>query len=208
MLFGAYRDLVHNTVFNINIRSYLNFCAERLAGAYIHCLIQQRRFCQKVKTAPAAHRREMTSAGAHRCRAPFLPCGRKNNSLRNTARWRPLSQGVPSSKTVHWTVFEFTPCGGIAHAWGFALCGARPGRCPWTLQAFKKAWPKLSVLFPAAFIQNAGYKASSRVQSERSERLRELTPAALSYSVLTPKKYCLIIIPENNWIPDKYMIKW
>ena len=42
-------------------------------------------------------------------RAPFLPCGRKNNSWRNTARGRPLSQGVPSSKTVHWTVFEFTP---------------------------------------------------------------------------------------------------
>ena len=26
-------------------------------------------------------------------------------------RGRPLLQGVPSSKTVHWTVFEFTPCG-------------------------------------------------------------------------------------------------
>ena len=35
-----------------------------------------------------------------------------------------------------------------------------------------------TVLFPAAFIQNAGYKVSLRVQSERSERLRELTPAA------------------------------
>ena len=33
-------------------------------------------------------------------------------------------------------------------------------------------------MFPAAFIQNAAYEASSRVQSERSERLRELTPAA------------------------------
>ena len=34
------------------------------------------------------------------------------------------------------------------------------------------------VLFPAAFIQNAGYKVFLRAQSERSERLRELTPAA------------------------------
>ena len=34
------------------------------------------------------------------------------------------------------------------------------------------------VLFPAAFIQIAAYKAFLRVQSERSERLRELTPAA------------------------------
>ena len=33
----------------------------------------------------------------------------KFDSWRNTARGRPLSQGVPSSKTVHWTVFEFTP---------------------------------------------------------------------------------------------------
>ena len=28
-----------------------------------------------------------------------------------TGRGRPLLQGVPSSKTVHRTVFEFTPCG-------------------------------------------------------------------------------------------------
>ena len=34
------------------------------------------------------------------------------------------------------------------------------------------------VLFPAAFVPVAAYKASLRVQSERSERLRELTPAA------------------------------
>ncbi len=34
------------------------------------------------------------------------------------------------------------------------------------------------VMFPAAFIQSAAYEASLRVQSERSERLRELTPAA------------------------------
>ena len=45
------------------------------------------------------------------------------------------------------------------------------------------------VLFPVAFIQSAGYKAFLRVQSERSERLRELTPAArrrccLNFSVL------------------------
>ena len=33
-------------------------------------------------------------------------------------------------------------------------------------------------MFPAAFIQNAAYEATLRVQSERSERLRELTPAA------------------------------
>ena len=35
------------------------------------------------------------------------------------------------------------------------------------------------VLFPAALVQNAAYKASLRVQSERSERLRELTAQAL-----------------------------
>ena len=35
-----------------------------------------------------------------------------------------------------------------------------------------------TVLFPAAFIQIAAKKTSLRVQSERSERLRELTPAA------------------------------
>ena len=34
------------------------------------------------------------------------------------------------------------------------------------------------VLFPVTLVTIAGYKASLRVQSERSERLRELTPAA------------------------------
>ena len=33
-------------------------------------------------------------------------------------------------------------------------------------------------MFPVAFIQNAAYEVFLRVQSERSERLRELTPAA------------------------------
>ena len=33
------------------------------------------------------------------------------------------------------------------------------------------------VLFPAAFVPDAAYKASLRVQSERSERLRELPSA-------------------------------
>ena len=37
---------------------------------------------------------------------------------------------------------------------------------------------RAGVLFPTALAQSAGYKASLRVQSERSERLRELTPAA------------------------------
>ncbi len=34
------------------------------------------------------------------------------------------------------------------------------------------------VLFPVTLVTIAGYKVSLRVQSERSERLRELTPAA------------------------------
>ena len=34
------------------------------------------------------------------------------------------------------------------------------------------------VMFPDTLIPGAGYKVSLRVQSERSERLRELTPAA------------------------------
>ena len=33
-------------------------------------------------------------------------------------------------------------------------------------------------MFPVALAQSAAYEASLRVQSERSERLRELTPAA------------------------------
>ena len=36
-------------------------------------------------------------------------------------RGRPLVQGVPSPKTVHRTVFEFTPCGAFSgYMWGFA----------------------------------------------------------------------------------------
>ena len=35
-----------------------------------------------------------------------------------------------------------------------------------------------TVLFPVTLVTIAGYKVSLRVQSERSERLRELTPAA------------------------------
>ncbi len=37
----------------------------------------------------------------------------QKNWFRGVTRGRPLSQGVPSSKTVHRTVFKFTPCGGI-----------------------------------------------------------------------------------------------
>ena len=73
-----------------------------------------------------------------RCCAPFLSHGRKNNSWRNTARGRPLSQGVPSSKTVHWTVFEFTPCRGISQAC-FACFASDQGLCPMDPAAFEKA---------------------------------------------------------------------
>ena len=47
----------------------------------------------------------------------FSAC-RKSHIL---LRGRPLVQGVPSPKTVHRTVFEFTPCGAFSgYMWGFA----------------------------------------------------------------------------------------
>ena len=56
-----------------------------------------------------------------------LPYGSMVTSFVSATRGHPLSQGVPSSKTVHWTVFEFTPGTSDSHAKDFALCGARPG---------------------------------------------------------------------------------
>ena len=53
---------------------------------------------------------------------------------------------------------------------GFAKCGMW-NCCYTTLRS-------AGVLFPEDLVQNAAYEAFLRVQSERSERLRELTPAA------------------------------
>ena len=53
--------------------------------------------------------------GRHICRPSA--CQKSHILLRG----RPLVQGVPSPKTVHRTVFEFTPCGAFSgYMWGFA----------------------------------------------------------------------------------------
>ena len=58
------------------------------------------------------HRAERS--GAHPANTGAAACRRQQISLyRNVTRGRPLSQAVPSPKTVHRTVFEFTPCRGI-----------------------------------------------------------------------------------------------
>ena len=51
-----------------------------------------------------------------------------------------ISQGVPSSKTVHWTIFEFTPCGGIlSKEISPSADGENGALPPGPLQAFEKA---------------------------------------------------------------------
>ena len=120
--------------------------------------------------------RTIFTVQARNC-VPFLPCGRKNNSWRNTARGRQLSQGVPSSKKPHRGFFEFTPCGGISSGVFRRLRTATRD----SVSGLCKPLKRLDLNFPFCspwLFSGRGLQASLRVQSERSERLRELTPAA------------------------------
>ena len=55
------------------------------------------------------------------------------------------------------------------------------------------------VLFPDTLIPSAGYKAALRVQSERSERLRELTPAARRRSERLRELRAQALRPLKRW---------
>ena len=82
----------------------------------------------------------------------------------------------PLQKSPTGAFFEFTPCGGISSGVFRRLRTATR-----TLSSTCKPLKRLDLNFPFCSLRlfsERGLQASLRVQSERSERLRELTPAA------------------------------
>ena len=77
--------------------------------------------------------------GVSRSAFCFAALRQQDYFFMNQTRGRPLSQGVPSSKTVHWTVLEFTLCRGIAAMRFRTLRSATRGFAPWTPLPFEKA---------------------------------------------------------------------
>ena len=76
--------------------------------------------------------------GVSRSAFCFAALRQQDYFFMNQTRGRPLSQGVPSSKTVHWTVLEFTLCRGIAAMRFRTLRSATRGFAPWTPPPLKR----------------------------------------------------------------------
>ena len=90
----------------------------------------------RVQSERSKRLRELPSAGTH----------------------RPLSQGVPSSKTVHWTVFEFTPGTRDCVRSISPSADGEQRLCLWTLPPLKRR-AKLCRSVPRGFYSERGLQS-------------------------------------------------